>query len=117
MAARLRCSFFLTSFTALPIPHGGLSRSIITGGATLTLYRELQKTQREALAADWALALADWQSIIASMIATLRATKRRRTWWLRLRAALKWLTAHPEAILPGAILGLATCVMLVRTLR
>ncbi len=107
----------LQRFDSWPIANGTVCHTVLTHAATLALFRDLLKDQREALAVDWAQAQVDWRSQVASMNQTLRATKPKPRWRRRLRAMRTWCASHPEWILPGSFLGITAAVAWIRFLH
>jgi hypothetical protein len=112
----VECRKAFADLTSWPISQGIMVRTVLWNNASLALFRDLQHSQREAVAADWAVALAQWQAEERSLRAALGASKPPRTWRQRLRAVRKWGAAHPEWKL-GTLLAAATLIAVVRMAR
>lgn len=82
----------------------------------IALFRDLQKSQRDTLASDWALTLAKLQSESRSRREALRASKPRSTWAKRWKATRRQLAVHPEWMLVASLL-IAALIAVIRTVK
>jgi hypothetical protein len=110
------CRKALSELKSWPIAAGGLVRAIIVSPTPLALFRDLQHSQRESLASDWAVSQSQWQAEVRSLRLALRNSRPPRTARQRLRAIRKWGTMHPEWKL-GLAITVAFAIALIRLRR
>ncbi|CAN5617938.1 hypothetical protein BH11PLA2_BH11PLA2_19190 [soil metagenome] len=79
-----------------PPVHGTLVRSVVQQGVAITVFRDLQLSQRETLATEWALGIAELKGHQAAYRLALRSSKPKPSPQRRLRRAGDWFRRHPE---------------------
>lgn len=96
-------------------PHGHLVLALVRNPHALPIFRTLQRSQRQELATDWALATAHLRARHAGLRREMRKTKPKRKWGSTLVDIGKWLKANPEWMM-GTLLVLAVVIAFVRTI-
>jgi hypothetical protein len=97
-----------------PVQHGQLVLAIVEHPYSLTVFRELLPSQRQALAADWALAVQELNSQYAIFRNFLNTSKPSHRLQRKVRSVQTWLRENPEWLL-AAVVALAFVVAVART--